>query len=250
MAAPARRQCAFALAQEWPMKWDLRVRGAIALLAVAACGAAAAADERHPWIATPAMVQPPTTYFVNLRDGDRIETPFVVKFGLSRYGLAPIVSGVPHTGHHHMLVNRDLRLLLADHKHIPHFIYSKPVTVTVEKKNEAVDPKTLVKAGVQLLEPRSGAVVQGAFKVQFHASGLNVSHTGLKEAGTGHFALVAQRAGKPDERIVFAGGATEAWLKPPAGDYVMRLQFVRNAAPNDVMAVSEPVSVTVGPSAY
>ena len=263
------------------MGFDLRLRSAAALVALAGC-AAAAADERHPWIASPAAVQPPSTYFVNLRDGDRIETPYVVKFGLSRYGIAPIVGSVPNTGHHHLLVNRDLpldfkeplpfndqymhfgkgqmetvltfppgtytlRLLLADHKHIPHFIYSKPVTITVSARNAAIDPKSLVKPGVELLEPRSGAVVQGPFKVQFHASGLNVSHADLKESGSGHFALVAQRAGKPDERIVFSGGVTQAWLKPPPGDYVLRLQVLRNAATSDVMAVSEPVAVTVAP---
>ena len=52
------------------------------------------------------------------------------------------------------------RLLLADHRHIPHFIYSKPVTVTVTKRQESVDAASLVKAGVEILEPRRGAVLQ------------------------------------------------------------------------------------------
>lgn len=253
--------------------------------AVALCAGALAAPkpEPHRWISSSAVPQPPATYFANLRDGERIETPYLLKFGLSRYGLAPIVKGVPNTGHHHLLVNRDLpldftkplpfndqyihfgkgqmetvlsfapgtytlRLLLADHKHIPHFIYSKPLTITVTRKNEAIDPKSLVLAGVTILEPRAGSVVQPPFRLQFHASGLNVAHTEIDDPAAGHFELVAERAGQPAERIVFGNGATEAWLQPPPGDYVLRLQLVRNAAPHDVMAASEPVSVKVAPS--
>jgi len=253
-------------------------RFAVCAVASLLCTVAPAAP--HPWLGTPVVPQPPTTYFTNLHDGDRIETPFVLKFGLSRYGLAPIVKGVDHTGHHHLLVNRDLpldfskplpfndqymhfgkgqmetvlnfapgtytlRLLLADHKHIPHFIYSKPLTVTVTRRNEGIEPKSLVTPGVAILDPQAGAVVQAPFRLQFHASGLNVAHTDIVEATAGHFELVAERAGQPPQRIALDNGATEAWLKPPAGDYVLRLELVRNAAPRDVMATSQPMSIKV-----
>jgi hypothetical protein len=256
-----------------------------AALAIAMCTGALAAPktEVHAWMSGAIAPQAPATYFTNLADGDKIETPFVLKFGLSRFGLAQIVKDVPSTGHHHLLVNRDLpldftkplpfndqymhfgkgqmqtvltfppgeytmRLLLADHKHIPHFIYSKPLRITVTRKQETVDPKTLAQAGVTILEPRAGAVVKPPFRLQFHASALNVSHTAIDDASAGHFQLVAEREGQPAERIVFANGATEAWLQPPPGDYVLRLQLVRNAAPRDVMATSEPVSVKVAPA--
>ena len=49
-------------------------------------------------------------YFNNLRDGDTIETPFVLRFGLTGIGLAPIVKPVVKAGHHHLLVNRELPL--------------------------------------------------------------------------------------------------------------------------------------------
>jgi hypothetical protein len=255
------------------------------VLAVAMCTGAFAAPkaEPHPWVGGAIVPQPPATYFSNLADGDKIETPFVLKFGLSRFGLAQIAKNVPATGHHHLLVNRDLpldftkplpfndqyihfgkgqmqtvltfapgqytmRLLLADHKHIPHFIYSKPLRITVTRKDEAVDVKALVKPGVAILEPRSGAALKTPFRVQFHASGLNVSHTSVDDASAGHFQLVAEREGQPAERISFANGATEAWLQPPPGDYVLRLQLVRNAGPHDVLATSEPVSVKVAAS--
>ena len=34
-----------------------------------------------------------------------------------------------------------LRLLLADSKHLPWFVYSKPIKITVSEKNQAVAPK-------------------------------------------------------------------------------------------------------------
>lgn len=258
-----------------------------ALLAAAVlatpCGAAPAtapADVQHPWVTLPLRNEQPATYFTNLRDGDRIETPYVLKFGLSRFGLSPIVKDVPKTGHHHLLVNRDLpldftkplpfndqyihfgkgqmetvlgfapgtytlRLLLADHKHIPFFIYSKPMTITVTAKNDAVDPKSLVKPGVTLLSPRAGEALQPPFLVQMHASGLNVGHIDVKESGVGHFRIVAERVGGASEQVPLSNGLTQVWLSPPPGDYRMRLELVRNAAPQDVMAASEPVVVKV-----
>lgn len=238
-----------------------------------------AAEPAHPWVTLPAPLPQPETYFTNLQDGARIETPFRLKFGLSRSGLAAITKEVRDTGHHHLLVNRDLpldftkplpfndqyrhygrgqmeavldfppgtytlRLLLADHKHIPFFIYSKPMTITVTAKNDKIDPKSLAKPGVELLAPRDGELLTAPFRVQFHASGLNVSHTAITDAGVGHFRLVAQSRSGATERIAFTNGVTEAWLKPPAGEYTLRLELVANAG-GAVMATGTPVAVKV-----
>jgi hypothetical protein len=254
------------------------------LLALAAATVLVAASARaappHPWLSAPLRAQQPQTHFSNLEDGQSIETPYLLKFGLSRYGLAPIVKPTPGTGHHHLLVNRELpldftkplpfneqyihfgkgqmetvltfppgryalRLLLADDKHIPHFIYSKPVTVTVTKKNDEVDGKSLVKPGVAILVPAAGSTLKAPFRIAFHASGLNVGHVSVAEPGVGHFRVVGERVGGATERIVFDNGATEAWLAPPPGDYRLRLELVRNAAPADVMATSAPVEFKV-----
>ena len=112
----------------------------------------------HPW-QVPGPRLSAEAYFTNLKDGDRIETPYLVKFGLSGgWGLAPIAqAGQGKSGHHHLLVNRDLplnfkealpfndqyihfgkgqmetvltlppgeytlRMLLADQQHLPHFV--------------------------------------------------------------------------------------------------------------------------------
>lgn len=235
----------------------------------------------HPWMSSPLRLQQPQTYFTNLKDGDRIETPYVLKFGLSRTGLSAIKHDVPKTGHHHLLVDRDLpldfkeplpfndqyrhfgkgqmeavldfkpgtytlRLLLADHKHIPYFIYSKPMTITVTAKRDT-DPKTVAKPGVELLAPRSGETLSGPFLVQFHASALNVSHADVKEPGTGHFRLLAQAKGAAAaERIDLVNGVTEVWLKPPPGEYSLKLELVGNADAT-VMATSAPIDIKVAP---
>jgi hypothetical protein len=260
----------------------IRLARFCALPMLAAAPAFAAADAPpHPWVSSPLRLQQPQTYFTNLKDGDTIETPYVLKFGLSRTGLAAIKKEVPKTGHHHLLVDRDLpldfkeplpfndqyrhfgtgqmeavldfkpgtyklRLLLADHKHIPYFIYSKPMTITVTAKRD-VDPKTVARPGVELLSPRSGETLTAPFLVQFHASALNVSHVDIKEPATGHFRLVAQGKGAAAaERITFSNGLTEAWLKPPAGEYSLRLDFVGNAD-GTVMAMSAPIDIKVAP---
>ncbi len=45
-------------------------------------------------------------YFINLSDGDSVEAPFVVNFGLSGMGVAPAGTEKENTGHHHIFINR------------------------------------------------------------------------------------------------------------------------------------------------
>ncbi|MBE1291500.1 MAG: DUF4399 domain-containing protein [Rhodobacteraceae bacterium] len=45
-------------------------------------------------------------YFINLSDGDSVEAPFVVHFGLSGMGVAPAGTEKENTGHHHIFINR------------------------------------------------------------------------------------------------------------------------------------------------
>ncbi len=249
-----------------------------ACLALAA-PAAGAAELLHPWL-MPAPRNAKEAYFSNLRDGESIETPFLLKFGLTGMGLAPIVKPVANAGHHHLLVNRELpmdfnkplpfddryihfgkgqmetvlnfapgkyqlRLVMADNKHIPNFVYSKPVNITVTRKNDGVDPATLVKPGVMLLAPRPGQTVRLPFRLQFHASGFNVSHSELSEKGSGHFRVRIKPDAGREELITLGGGHTEAWLEPPPGGYSARLELMDNAAPGQLLAVSEPVAFKV-----
>lgn len=249
----------------------------VSLLALAA--AAEASDAVHPW-QVPAPRHANEAYFTNLQDGASIETPFVLRFGLAGMGLASISKPVAKAGHHHLLVNRELpldfakplpfndqyihfgkgqmetvlnfalgpytlRLVLADHKHIPNFTYSKPIRITVTKKNDGVDPKSLVVPGVMLLAPKPGEVVKQPFKLQSDASGLNVSHSELNEKGTGHFRVRIKAEGGREEVITLSNGRTETWVEPPNGSYSARLEFVDNAAPGQVLATAEPVAFRV-----
>jgi hypothetical protein len=257
----------------------------LALLGTAAAFAqappAAAQAVPHPWqAAVPRLT--PEAYFTNLESGAKIETPFVVKFGLSGgWGLAPISKPLGgKSGHHHLLVNRDLpldfkqalpfneqyihfgkgqmetvltlapgtyslRLLLADDKHLPHFVYSKPMAVTVTKNNGA-PPPGLVKKGISLLNVTDNARLKPPFRVQFHASGLNVAHLEQKEKDTGHFRLTMtpQKGGVPAE-MVFPGGQTEVWLAPPLGAYTLKLDFLDNTAPGKLLAEPATASIRV-----
>jgi Domain of unknown function (DUF4399) len=234
----------------------------------------------HPWqVPSPRFTS--EAYFTNLKDGDRIETPFRATFGLSGgWGLAPISKPMGgKTGHHHLLLSADLpldfekalpfndkymhfgkgqmetvltlepgtyvlRLLLANSKHVLHFVYSKPITVTVTRKNSEVDPKSLGKKGISLLNLPPDAKLTAPFRLQFHASSLNVAHVSQQEKDTGHFRLTVmpQDGGKPVE-IDFVNGQTEAWLSPPPGPYTLKLDFLDNV--NAGKALADSVSSRV-----
>jgi len=111
-----------------------------------------------------------TAYFINLQDGDVVESPVLIQFGLSGMGVAPAGFDAPNSGHHHLLVNQDeteidyglplpandnirhfgggqtettlelapgeysLQLLLGNFSHIPHDapVLSEKITVTVK----------------------------------------------------------------------------------------------------------------------
>ncbi|WP_299899531.1 DUF4399 domain-containing protein [uncultured Ruegeria sp.] len=45
-------------------------------------------------------------YFVNLSDGDTVQSPVTVVFGLSGMGVAPAGTEKENTGHHHLLLDR------------------------------------------------------------------------------------------------------------------------------------------------
>jgi hypothetical protein len=46
-------------------------------------------------------------YFINLKDGDKLESPIFIQFGLSGMGVAPAGTNREGTGHHHLLINVD-----------------------------------------------------------------------------------------------------------------------------------------------
>ncbi|MCG8561991.1 MAG: DUF4399 domain-containing protein [Hyphomicrobiales bacterium] len=136
-----------------------------AVMAVALTVSGAAGAEQTP--ANPKA----KVYFINLKDGDTVKSPFLVQFGLSGMGVAPAgVEDIKNTGHHHLIINEKiegdelsqpipaddkhkhfgggqteamvelpagthiLQLVLGDWSHIPHNppIMSERITVTVK----------------------------------------------------------------------------------------------------------------------
>lgn len=233
----------------------------------------------HPWIV--AAPHAPESYFTNLKDGGVYEAPFVARFGLSMRGLVPAGKTAGRAGHHHLLVNQalpldfkkplpfteqyihfgkgqmeavinlppgsyELRMLLADQGHIPYFVYSKPLKLTISKQNR--DVKAAAVQGpprIELLSPADRETVQAPFRVQFHASGYNVSHAAPQVPETGHFRLTLERAGRKPEVMNFTAGQTESWLNPPAGDYTVRLELLSNTLAEGVISRAKSALISV-----
>ncbi len=121
------------------------------------------------WAQTPAP-KDAKVYFITLKDGATVKSPFKVQFGLSGMGVAPAGVEKEKTGHHHIIIDTELtaeelkesiildekhvhfgggqtettltlapgkhtlQLVLGDWSHIPHNppIMSDKITVTVE----------------------------------------------------------------------------------------------------------------------
>jgi hypothetical protein len=258
---------------------------AAAALSCTALPAAAVEPEviAHPWVVPPPQ-RAPEAYFTNVKDGDVLEAPFVLRFGLGMRGLVPAGQTAGRAGHHHLLVNQPLpldfkqplpftekyihfgkgqmehvvdlppgsytfNLLLADQGHIPYFVYGKPVRLTIRARRPVPAAQVAGAPRVQILAPAADAVVTGPVRVQFHASGYNVAHAEAAVAGTGHFRLSLARAGKPPEVMDFRGGQTEAWLLPPKGEYQMTLELVSNTEAGKVTAAAPAQRLVVGTAA-
>ncbi|MES2999278.1 MAG: DUF4399 domain-containing protein [Pseudomonadota bacterium] len=239
---------------------------------------ATAASAAHPWEVPPPSRQP-EAYFTNLKTGASVRSPFLLKFGLSMRGIVPAGKTAGRAGHHHLLVNQslpldfkkplpftehyihfgkgqmetvlnlkpgeyDLSLLLADQGHIPYFVFSRPMHVTVTAQDAAATAASLQgPKRIEFLEPAPGAVVRPPFRVQFHASGYNIAHAQAQVADTGHFRLVAESRGKK-EVLEFSDGETETWINPPIGEYTLRLELVGNVD-KGVSATSAPLRINV-----
>jgi hypothetical protein len=236
----------------------------------------------HPWVVSVPNFRT-HTYFTNIKDGDSREAPFVMRFGLSMRGIIPAGETAGRAGHHHLLVDRDLpldfknplpftdqyihfgkgqmqavinrspgtysfRRVFADQGHIPYFVYSDPVRVTITQQNAPRnDAAVLGPPSIEIISPADQAVVRGPFRVQFNANGYNLGHVDTRQPGTGHFRLMLDRPGKAAELLDFQQGQTEVWLNPPQGDYALRLERVGTdmQAGNTLMAKALPVRIKV-----
>ncbi len=131
-----------------------------------------------PWQSSQAQQEIPRTpapagallYIIAPIDGEIVEGPLTVRFGLSSMGVAPAGVQYPKTGHHHLIIDaplppldtpipaddhhrhfgggqtevvlelapgsHTLQLLLGDHLHVPHDppVTSRKITITVKRE--------------------------------------------------------------------------------------------------------------------
>ncbi|MDX9740194.1 MAG: DUF4399 domain-containing protein [Gammaproteobacteria bacterium] len=132
-----------------------RMASGVMALALGCASAVASADSARVYLISPA-------------DGESVRSPVIVRFGLSGMGVAPAGIEREGTGHHHLLIDvadlpelsrplpndqrhrhfgagqteaaielppgeHTLRLIFADHNHVPHDppLISEDVTITV-----------------------------------------------------------------------------------------------------------------------
>jgi hypothetical protein len=221
-------------------------------------------SNKHEWLVESPRLEA-SARITNLKDGAQVESPFVVKFGMTHWGIAPADHDHPLTGHHHLLIDTELpipldvpipfsdnykhfgkgqmeaildlppgkhrlRLLLANHKHVPFFVYSSEVNIVVTQKNAGALPADYGKTPkLEILTPADDAVLSELVHIVFHASALNVANMNTKLANTGYFQLAIQHERKNGiEHIAFPEGQTEAWLKLPKGKVKFQLEFMKN----------------------
>tara|TARA_B100000575_G_scaffold50032_1_gene36884 strand:- start:2639 stop:3028 length:390 start_codon:yes stop_codon:yes gene_type:complete len=55
----------------------------------------------------PFMFSETELYFINIENGDVLQNPILVQFGLRGKGVAPAGVDIENTGHHHLLINVD-----------------------------------------------------------------------------------------------------------------------------------------------
>lgn len=58
------------------------------------------------WAGDRAPVEGAQSYFIGLSDGDTVQSPVTVRFGIKGMGVAPAGTEKEGTGHHHLLINR------------------------------------------------------------------------------------------------------------------------------------------------
>jgi Domain of unknown function (DUF4399) len=91
-----------------------------AILALIAGFAVAGLGTASAQTAAPAGAK---VYIINLKNGAKVKSPFLVQFGLSGMGVAPAGVEKPNTGHHHLLIDTSLKgdelktAIPADDKH-------------------------------------------------------------------------------------------------------------------------------------
>lgn len=144
------------------------MKGALLVGALAMLGGPVLATAEAQEMARSESAEGAQAYIISPQDGEVVGKTFKVKFGLTGMGVAPAGVDVKHTGHHHLLIDKEtlpemgqpmggdvihfgggqtettvtlepgqhtLQLILGDKNHIPHqpVVLSKKITITVKE---------------------------------------------------------------------------------------------------------------------
>lgn len=118
-------------------------------------------------------------------------------------------------------------------------------------------PRTPSPAGAEayIISPKDGAVVNGAFKVQFGLKGMGVAPAGVDVPETGHHHLLIDVKDQPDMGAVlpttdnirhFGKGQTETELNLTPGQHTLQLLVGdKNHVPLNPVVESQKITITV-----
>jgi outer membrane protein OmpA-like peptidoglycan-associated protein len=169
-------------------------------------------------------------YFVDVKNGDTLQTTTIIHFGLKGMGIAPAEVVRANSGHHHLLIDTELppldkpipndpqhlhfgagqteaevtltpghhtlQLLLGDKDHIPH---SPPVMSDRINVNVVDSSQPTVAAGrtrspkgarVYFEYPTDGACIPEKAVIRFGLSGMGIAPAGFNKRNTGHHHLL------------------------------------------------------------
>ena len=169
-------------------------------------------------------------YFVDVKNGDILQTKTILHFGLRGMGVAPAGVTKPNSGHHHLLIDAELpplnkpipndpqhlhfgggqteaeitlppgqhtlQLLLSDKDHIPHTppVMSDRITVNVNDTGQpepAAGREPSAKGAHLYFEyPVDGACIPENVVVRFGLSGMGIAPAGFDKRNTGHHHLL------------------------------------------------------------
>ncbi|MBP6006406.1 MAG: DUF4399 domain-containing protein [Rhodoferax sp.] len=161
-----------------------------------------------------------------------------------------------------------LRLLFADHEHRPYFVYSPEISFTVE--GARTDPAPVVSSSdyaqtcqrwlahemtrprttephIYLRNVRANDVLPALSVIALGVVGLGVAPSDAYLAGSGHFELIASKAGEVAQVQRLVKGNTETLLELTPGDYQLQVNFVDANGKKLLTPVNLPVRVTNQP---
>jgi len=238
---------------------------------------------------------PRSVDFSNLRDGYTVRAPLLVAFAVRGMGVVPAGKPLAGTGHHHILIDtplphnvgaklpfsdthkhfgkgqtfaqldlppgpHTLRLLFADHDHVPHFVYSPEIRIQVAGKRTAeplrIDPRRFdasCEAWYQdevsrprppgewlgLANLRDGEPVTSPFVLHLGVEGFGVCAAGQTAERSGYFVLQVMAGSRVVQTLELRNGATQATLALPNGAYQLRLRFVDATSGRDLLPAYE-----------